>query len=87
MVGVSAVLGLSGSITFPQIRRKIGLAKSGLLGFACIICCLILPVLSIWIDGSPFEPYYFMINSNKDGLVKNDSSKSNLGLEWIILFN
>ena len=87
MVGVSAVLGLSGSITFPQIRRKIGLAKSGLLGFACIICCLILPVLSIWLEGSPFEPYYFTINSNRDGSLKNDSSKSNLVLDWIILFD
>ena len=62
LVGVSAICGVSGSIAFPFLRKSLGLAKTGLFGFICLIGTLCLCVASIWIDGSPFDPYYFTIN-------------------------
>ena len=59
MVGVSAICGVSGSIAFPFLRKSLGLARTGLLGFTCLIGTLSLCVASIWIQGSPFDPYYF----------------------------
>ena len=59
LVGACAMVGVVGSIAFPFIRRKVGLAKTGLIGFICLLGALCLCVTSIWIEGSPFDPYYF----------------------------
>ena len=55
LVGVSAVVGTAGSLAYPHLRKKIGLEKTGLTGFGCLLACLLLPVASIWLPGSPFE--------------------------------
>lgn len=59
LVGVSAIVGVSGSISFPFLRKCLGLARTGLVGFAMLICALTLCLVSIWLDGSPFDPAYF----------------------------
>ena len=69
LVGVSAICGVSGSIAFPFLRRSLGLAKTGLFGFICLIGTLFLCVASIWIDGSPFDPYYFTDSHNTTEVV------------------
>lgn len=59
LVGVSAVIGVSGSALFPSLRKCMGLAKTGLAGFSLLIAALTLCLVSIWLDGSPFNPSFF----------------------------
>ena len=54
MVGVSAIFGVAGSLTFPLFRRKFGLNCTGVIGTVCQIVALSLCVISIWLPGSPF---------------------------------
>ena len=86
LVGLSAIIGIFGSLAFPLLRRKVGLHKTGLIGFAALIATLTLCVVSIWLPGSPFDPFYF---SRKDilpkvsGLVMNETITMNEGLSTI----
>ena len=41
-----------------MLRTKLGLEKTGIFGFWFEISCLTLPLISIWLPGSPFEPRY-----------------------------
>ena len=63
LVGVSAIFGVLGSITFPVLRKRIGLTKTGLTGFGCLVVALTPCVASIWITGSPFDPEILMMTS------------------------
>ena len=54
MVGVSAIFGVAGSLTFPLFRRKFGLNCTGVIGTICQIIALSMCVISIWLPGSPF---------------------------------
>ena len=58
LVSASAIVGISGSIAFPFLRKSIGLVKTGIVGFFSLISCLILCVVSIFLLGSPFDPNY-----------------------------
>jgi len=59
LVAGSAIFGVSGSLSFPVLRRKIGLNKTGLIGMASLVATLSMCVISIWVDGSPFDVDYF----------------------------
>ena len=56
LVGVSAFIGILGSLSFPYIRKRLGLARTGLIGMGSLIIADLLCVMSIWLDGSPFDP-------------------------------
>ena len=56
LVGVSAFIGILGSLSFPYIRKRFGLARTGVIGMGCLITADMLCVISIWLDGSPFDP-------------------------------
>ena len=58
LVSASAIVGISGSIAFPFLRKSIGLVKTGIVGFFSLISCLILCVVSVFMLGSPFDPNY-----------------------------
>ena len=80
LVGVSAIIGIFGSLAFPLLRRKVGLHKTGLIGFASLIGTLTLCVVSIWLPGSPFDPFYFTrkdITLNESKLMENNTSIMN----------
>ena len=62
LIGISALNGVFASLSFPFLRRSLGLEKTGLLGFICLIVALSLCVASIWSSGSPFDPYYLNTN-------------------------
>ena len=82
LVGVSAIIGIFGSLAFPLLRRKVGLHKTGLIGFASLIATLTLCVVSIWLPGSPFDPFYFTrkdITVNVPILMENSTSELNSG--------
>ena len=53
------IVGVTGSIMFPFLRKCMGLAKTGIFGFISLISCLSLCVVSIFLNGSPFDPYYY----------------------------
>ena len=80
LVGVSAIIGIFGSLAFPLLRRKVGLHKTGLIGFASLIATLTLCVVSIWLPGSPFDPLYFTrkdITVDVSILMNNNTSIMN----------
>ena len=64
LAGISAIFGVSGSIAFPFLRKCLGLSKTGLFGLAALIATLTLCLVSIWLEGSPFDPTYFQ-NTNQ----------------------
>ena len=70
LVGVSAIFGVAGSLTFPILRKKFGLNKSGVIGTIAQVLALSLCVVSIWLEGSPFDIDYF----NK---ISTDSDSTN----------
>ena len=59
LVGVSAVIGVIGSLAFPYIRKCIGLEKTGIVGMSALVSALSLCVVSVWVEGSPFDPFYY----------------------------
>ena len=59
LIGLSAVVGVSGSITFPFLRKCMGLAKTGIFGMISLVICLSLCLVSIFLEGSPFDINYF----------------------------
>ena len=59
LVGISALIGVLGSLSFPYIRNKLGLARTGLIGMGGLIISDLLCVSSIWLNGSPFDPQSF----------------------------
>ncbi len=82
LVGVSAIFGVLGSVTFPLLRKKVGLTKTGLVGFGSLVATLVLSLASIWLQGSPFHAkFYFGLNDNDNG--NEDAKTVNLGNETI----
>ena len=57
LIGVSAVVGVLGSLAFPHLRRAINVQRTGFLGFTWLLISLSLCVLAVWLPGSPFEMY------------------------------
>ena len=58
MMAVGAVTGIAGTFVFPTMRRRCGLERTGLYALALQLACLALCVVSIWLPGSPFDPYF-----------------------------
>ena len=62
IVGLSMALagltGIIGTVTFTVLRRHIGLERTGLIAYNAEILCLSLTVASIWVPGSPFDPFF-----------------------------
>ncbi|XP_046573527.1 solute carrier family 40 member 1-like [Haliotis rubra] len=58
-MGGAAVIGIIGTLAYPALRRCVGLERTGLFALSAQITCLTLCVMSVWMPGSPFNPYYF----------------------------
>ena len=58
LMGSSAVFGILGTFAYPVIRRHAGLVRTGLIALSCQLSCLTLCIVSIWMPGSPFDPFY-----------------------------
>lgn len=72
LVGVSAIFGVSGSLSFPHLRKRIGLNRTGLIGFSALIAMLAMCVVSIWLDGSVFDPYFYSRSNSTTPLELDD---------------
>ncbi|KAK7794630.1 hypothetical protein R5R35_004426 [Gryllus longicercus] len=53
--GAAAVMGVLGSISFPQIRKSIQQESIALIGLSLEVISLVLCVVSVWAPGSPFD--------------------------------
>ena len=54
-MGISAVVGIIGTLVYPVMRRRIGLIRTGISGFSAELASLCFCVASIWLPGSPFD--------------------------------
>ena len=74
------VVGVFGSISFPFLRKKLGLTRTGLVGMCLLVITLTICLVSIWVEGSPFQPDYFTVaantTSNSDYALQCSSSNS-----------
>ena len=75
LVGISAIIGVLGSLTFPVLRKKVGLNTTGVVGTITQLAALAICVVSIWLAGSPFNFYYFS-NNNDDSSYSTTSMPS-----------
>jgi len=55
LVGVSALIGVAGSLAYPVIRKSVGIERTGLLGMFLLITCSSLAVISAFLPGSPMD--------------------------------
>merc|ERR1712025_228873 len=55
LVGVSAVVGVAGSLAYPPIRKRVGLERTGLLGMFLLVSCSSLALISVVLPGSPMD--------------------------------
>jgi len=58
LVAVSALVGIAGSLAFPVFRKWMGKERAGMLGMGALVTSLSLCVVSIWLPGSPFDPWF-----------------------------
>ena len=86
LIGVSALVGVTGSISFPFIRKCIGLSKTGIFGFISLLSCLSLCLLSIFLNGSPFDPNYYYQehydnNNQTNDMIHNETMVAKTDLD------
>lgn len=72
LVGVSALVGVAGSLAYPCLRSKIGLERTGLFGMTMLISCSSLAVISNFLPGSPMDLSYF--SQGDDAVLINKTS-------------
>eukprot|EP00094_Tigriopus_californicus_P010640 TCALIF_10264-PA protein Name:"Similar to SLC40A1 Solute carrier family 40 member 1 (Homo sapiens)" AED:0.13 eAED:0.13 QI:0/0/0/0.85/1/1/7/0/485 len=54
LVGGSALIGVLGSMAYPQIKKRIGMERTGLFGMFFLVSTSSLSVASLFLPGSPF---------------------------------
>ena len=64
LVGTGAIIGVFGSISFPFLRKSLGLPRTGMIGMWLLVSTLTLCLSSVWLEGSPFKPDYFSATYN-----------------------
>jgi len=57
LVAVSGFCGVLGTQAFPRLRSKLGIERTGVLGMFILVFCITFCVVSIWLPGSPFDPF------------------------------
>ena len=57
-MALSGLMGVFGTFVFTWLHKRNGLERTGLVAFNLEILCLSLCVASVWVPGSPFDPYY-----------------------------
>jgi len=57
-MALGGVTGVIGTVLFTRLQRLVGLERTGLIAFGTEIGFLVLAVVSIWLPGSKFDPYF-----------------------------
>jgi len=78
LVGVSALVGVLGSLAYPPIRKRIGLERTGLMGMFLLISCSSLAVISAFLPGSPMNLESLVQSGKTLALAENFNSSSNV---------
>merc|ERR1712045_320986 len=71
LVAISALVGVLGSTTYPIIKRRLGLERTGLLGMFLLVSTSALSVVSIFLPGSPFITWISSVEKG-EGLSQAD---------------
>jgi len=71
LVALSAVVGVLGSVTYPLLKKRLGLERTGLLGMFLLVGTSTLSVLSIFIPGSPFITWMTNVEKDDEDLPSN----------------
>jgi len=71
LVAVSALVGIAGSLAFPPLRKLLGKERAGMVGMGALVSSLSLCVASVWLPGSPFDPW--MVRRNVTELLEEGS--------------
>lgn len=74
LVGISAIIGVTASLTFPFLRRAINVARTGVVGFTSLVLVLSFCVASIWLPGSPFKYYHGGSGNSFNSSLENNST-------------
>ncbi|KAH9518527.1 hypothetical protein Btru_017057 [Bulinus truncatus] len=75
MMALAASFGIFGTFMYPFMRRRLGLARTGIFGLSLQITCLILCVVSVWMPGSKFD-LSLGSSSNTTIIVESNCSES-----------
>ena len=57
-MALSGFMGIVGTGLFTRLHKRIGLERTGMIAINSEILCLVLCVVSIWMPGSRFDPYF-----------------------------
>ena len=74
LVGVSAVVGVAGSLAYPPIRKKVGLERTGLLGMFLLVSCSSLALVSIALPGSPMDLSVLLQSKKNSSLLVSSTT-------------
>ena len=80
LVGISAIVGVTASVSFPFLRRSVNVTRTGLIGWFVLTASLAVCVASVWLPGSPFK-YYSDNRSNHNGTVNNFDDEGDCEIE------
>jgi len=67
LVGISALIGVLGSLAYPSIRARVGIERTGLIGMFLLISTSSLAVISAFLPGSPMNLNLFIENTISQG--------------------
>ena len=81
LVAVSGGVGILGTRTFPFLRQRVGVERAGLVGMTCLVLTLSLCVVSIWLPGSDFDPFWDSSTGEQHSTIGNSSSVSENGTQ------
>ena len=78
LVGISALVGVAGSLAYPYLRNRVGIERTGLLGMFLLVSCSSLAVISAFLPGSPMDLSFLVKNRSATILEQNISSSSDV---------
>jgi len=88
LVGVSALVGVAGSLAYPAIRKGLGIERTGLVGMFLLISSSSLAVVSAFLPGSPMDLSVLVnagSNDTQTHMIEpsiNNSLKSTADVHW-----
>ena len=82
VVGVSALVGVAGSLAYPVLRKKFGLERTGLIGMFLLVSCSSLAVLSVFLPGSPMD-LSFIALQDTEAIIDNFNITETVDLKTV----
>jgi len=75
LVGISALVGVAGSLAYPALRRRVGIERTGLIGMFLLISCSSLAVVSAFLPGSPMDLTY-LVSGESTNILKQQANST-----------